>query len=103
MKEHMLDICTAILSSPVSKAKFSNCLNIVELLLITSISNAVVKKMFSILARMKPHLSNRMSKERLDSLLRTSEEIPSVKDYDPAAAIECWYEQKEASVGYEGQ
>jgi hypothetical protein len=46
------------------------------------------------MARMKPHLRNRMSRDRLDSLLRISEEGPSVKDYDPTAAIERWYGQK---------
>ncbi|CAB4015802.1 Hypothetical predicted protein [Paramuricea clavata] len=46
------------------------------------------------MARMKPHLRNRISRDRLDSLLRISEEGPSVKDYDPTAAIEQWYGQR---------
>ncbi|CAB3989418.1 zinc finger 862-like [Paramuricea clavata] len=56
-----LDVWAAILSSPAGKEQFSNILNIVELLLITPISNAVVERMFSTMARMKPHLRNRMS------------------------------------------
>ena len=89
-----LDVWAAILSSPAGKEQFSNILNIVELLLITPISNAVVERMFSTMAQMKPHLRNRMSRDRLDSLLRISEEGPSMKDYDPTAAIEWWYGQK---------
>ena len=93
-----LDVWAAILSSPAGKEQFSNILNIVELLLITPISNAVVERMFSTMARMKPHLRNRMSRDRLDSLLRISEEGPSVKDYDPTAAIEQWYGQKKRRI-----
>jgi hypothetical protein len=74
----------------------------VELLLITPISNAVMERMFSTMARMKPHLRNRMSRDRLDSLLRISEEGPSVKDYDPTAAIERWYGQKKRRSGFGG-
>ena len=77
-------------------------MNIVELLLITPISNAVVERMFSTMARMKPHLRNRMSRDRLDSLLRISEEGLSVKDYDPTAAIERWYGQKKRRIGFGG-
>ena len=75
-----------------------------ELLLITPILNAVVERMFSTMARMKPHLRNRMSRDRLDSLLRISEKGPSVKDYDPTAAIERWYRygQKKRRIGFGG-
>jgi hypothetical protein len=66
------------------------------------ISNAVVERMFSTMARMKPHLRNRMSRDRLDSLLRISEEGPSVKDYDPTAAIERWYGQKKRRIRFGG-
>jgi hypothetical protein len=97
-----LDVWAAILSSPAGKEQFSNILNIVELLLITPISNAVVERMFSTMARMKPHLRNRMSRDRLDSLLRISEEGPSVKDYDPTAEIERWYGQKKRRIGFGG-
>lgn len=96
-----LDVWAAILSSPVSKEKFLNVLNIVELLLITPISNAVVERMFSTMAKIKPHLRNRMSRGRLDSQ-RISEEGPSVEEYDSAPAIERWYEQKKRRIGYGG-
>jgi hypothetical protein len=56
-----LDVWAAILSSPAGKEQFSNILNVVELLLITPISNTVVERMFSTMARIKLHLRNRMS------------------------------------------
>lgn len=96
------DVWAAIFSSPASKLQFSNILHIIELLLITPISNAVVERMFSTMARIKPQLRNRMSRDRLDSLLRIGEEGPSVKEYNPTAAIDLWYGQKKRRIGFGG-
>ena len=97
-----LDVWAAIFSLPAHSSKFSNILNIIELLLITPVSNAIVERMFSTMARMKPKLHNRMSRDKLDSLLRISEEGPQVKDYDPTAAIDHWYGQKKRRIGFGG-
>ena len=97
-----LDVWAAIFSLPAHSSKFSNILNIIELLLITPVSNAIVERMFSTMARMKPKLRNRMSRDKLDSLLRISEEGPQVKDYDPTAAIDHWYGQKKRRIGFGG-
>ena len=40
-----------------------------------------------------------MSRDKLGSLLRLSEEGPQVKDYDPTAAIDHWYGQKRVGFG----
>ena len=50
---------------------------------------------------MKRKLRNRMSREKLDSLLRISEEGPQVKG-DPTAAIDYWYGQKKRQTGFGG-
>ena len=96
------DVWTAIFSSPASKLQFSNILNIIELLLITPISNAVVERMFSTKGRMKSQLRNRMSWDRLDSLLRISKDGLSVKEYNSTVAIDWWYGQKKWRLGFGG-
>ena len=86
-RSHTLMFGLLFFSLPAHSSKFSNILNIIELLLITPVSNAIVERMFSTMARMKPKLRNRMSRDKLDSLLRISEEGPQVKDYDPTAEL----------------
>ena len=97
-----LDIRAAIFSLPTHSSKFSNILNVIELLLITPVSNAIVERMFSTMARIKPKLCNRISRGKSGSLLRISKEGPQVKDYNPTAAIDHWCGQKKRRMGFGG-
>ena len=71
-------------------------LHIIELLLITSTTNAKLERMFSRMNRVKTDWCNRLSRERLENNLRIGEEGVSIKDFDPEKAINRWYNQKVA-------
>ena len=46
------------------------------------------------MARVKMDWRNRLSRDRLDNLIRISEEGPSIEEYCPDEAIESWYSAK---------
>ena len=62
--------------------------------LITPFTNAKVERMFSRMKRVKTDWRNKLGRDRLESLLRISEEGVSIDDYNPDRAIEQWYQEK---------
>ena len=50
--------------------------------------------MFSITLRVKNDWRNKLGRDRLEALLRISEEGPSIENFDTDIAIESWYNEK---------
>ena len=76
------------------KDSCKNILHIVELLLITTITNAKLEPMFSRMNHVKTDWQNHLSLERLEHNLCIGEEGPTSKDFNPKASISKWYSQK---------
>ena len=68
-----------------------NFLHLIEILLITSFSNAKLERMFSRMWRVKNDWRNKPGHDRLEALLRISEEGPRLGNFNPDIAIESWY------------
>ena len=60
--------------SSTIKNECKNILNVIEILLITPVTNAKLERMFSCMLRVKTEWRNRLANERLDYNLRISEE-----------------------------
>ena len=69
-------------------------LHVINLLLITPFTNAKVERMFNRMKRVKTDWRNKLRRDRLESLLRISEEGVSIDDYNPDRALEQWYQEK---------
>ena len=69
-------------------------LNVFKILLITPFTNAKVERMFSRMTRIKTDWRNGLGHDKLDSLLRISEEGHSLERSDPTPTIECWFNYK---------
>ena len=50
--------------------------------------------MFSRMNRVKTDWRSSLSRDRLDVLLRVSEDGPSLEEFNPDASIDCWYAHK---------
>ena len=87
-----LDVWKKIFINADVKRECRNVLDIIEILLVTPFSNAKLERMFSRMARVKSDWRNRLSRDRLDALLRIGEEGPSCQDFDPSPSIEKWFE-----------
>ena len=71
-----------------------NVLDIFELLLICPFTNAKLERMFSRMNRVKTDWRNRLSRDRLDNLLRIGEEGCSIGDFNPDPYIDQWFSDK---------
>ena len=88
-----LDVWSHIFKSEI-KSDCQDVLHIIELLLLTPFSNAKLERMFSRMNRVKTDYRNRLSRERLESCLRISEEGPNVVDFNPDKAVNEWFNLK---------
>ena len=77
-----LKIWPKLLTNKDVQASCSNVLHIIELLLITSFTNAKLERMFNRLNRVKTDYRNRLGQERLKHLLRIGEEGPEIEEFD---------------------
>ena len=66
---------------------------LVKLLFTLPISNAKVERLFSLMNRVKTDTRNSLSQSRLSGLLRICMEGPSLKEFDPVAAMKLWNEK----------
>ena len=64
------------------------------MLLITPFSNRKLERMFSRMLRVKNNSQNKLGCDRLEALLRISEEGPSIENFNPDIAFESWYNEK---------
>ena len=71
-----------------------NDLDIFELCLICLLMSAKLERMFSCMNRIKNHWRSNLGRDRLESLLRTSEEGPSLECFNPDSEIEAGYVDK---------
>ena len=71
-----------------------NVLDIFEILLVCPFTNAKVERFFSRMNRIKSDWRNQLSRDRLEVLLRISEEGPSVADFNPNPSVDEWYNDK---------
>ena len=90
-KAKYLDIWGHIFTIEETVKECDNFLHLIEILLITSFSNAKLERMFSRMWRVKNDWRNKLGHDRLEGLLRISEEGPSLGNSNPDIAIESWY------------
>ena len=64
-----LEVCPKLLTNKDVQPSCSNVLHIIELLLITPVTNAKLERMFSQLNHVKTDCRNRLGQERLEHLL----------------------------------
>ena len=88
-----LSIWRKVFSSTIKNER-KNILNIIEILLLTLVTNAKLERMFSCMLRVKTDWRNRLANERLDHNLRISEEGLSISDYNPDDDITKRYNEK---------
>ena len=69
-------------------------MHLIEILLITPFSTRKLERMFSRMLRVKNDLQNKLGRDRLEALLRNSEEGPSKENFNPDIATESWYNEK---------
>ena len=69
-------------------------MHLIEILLIIPFSNGKLERMFSRTLRVKNDWQNKLGHDRLEALLRISEERPSIENFNPDIAIESWYNKK---------
>ena len=93
-KEYYLNIWEKIFNDENVKRECQNILHLFEILLITPFSNAKLERMFSCMLRVKNDWRNRLGAERLEALLRISEDGPSIEDFNPDDSINAWYNEK---------
>ena len=92
-KKDYLSIWRKVFWSTI-KNECKNILNIIEILLITPVTNADLEQMFSFMLRVKIEWRNRFANERLDHNLRISEEGVSISNNNPNDGIAKWYIEK---------
>ena len=88
-----LSVWRKVFSSTIEN-ECKNMLNIIEILLITPVTNAKLEWMFSCMLRVKTDWRNRLANEQLNHNLRISEEGVSISDYNPNDDIAKWYNEK---------
>ena len=86
-KLNYLDVWQKLLATESVKSQCSDVLHVIELLLITPLTNAKLERMLSRTNRVKTDFRNRLSRERLENCLRISEEGCDITDYNPDIAI----------------
>ena len=69
--------------SSTIKSECKNILNIIEILIITPVTNAKLEQMFSCMLKVKTDWRNRLANKRLEHNLRINEEGVSITDYNP--------------------
>ena len=89
-----LEIWSKVSTNISLKDECADVLHVINLLLITPLADAKVERMFSRMKRVKSDWRNKLRGDRLESLLRISEEGVSIDDYDPDKGIEQWYQKK---------
>lgn len=93
-KASYLDTWKKLFCNEGLRKECENILHLIEILLITPFTNAKVERVFSRMARVKTDWRNRLSRDRLDNLMRIGEEGPSLSEYSPTEAISSWYNAK---------
>ena len=93
-KGKYLDIWERIFTNEETVKEWDNILHLIEILLITPFSNRKLERMFSKMLRVKNHWWNKLGLDRLEALLRISEEGPSIESFNPDIAFESWYNEK---------
>ena len=91
-KSTYLEVWKNIITNDEILEECRNVLDIVEICLLLPITNAKLERMFSRMKRVKSDWRSSLSRRgRLDTLLRISEEGPSIADFNPATSIDAWY------------
>ena len=93
-KSSFLDICKIVFTNATIIKECRNVLDIFELFLICLFTNAKLERMFSRMNRVKTDWRLSLSRDRLDVLLRISEDGSSLEEFHPDANIDCWYTDK---------
>ena len=93
-KSKYLEIWELVFTNELILRECRNVLDIFELLLICPFTNAKLERMFSRMNRVKTDWRNRLSRERLDNLLRIGEEGCSISDFNPDPFIDQWFSDK---------
>ena len=70
--------------------KWKSILLQVKLLFTLPVSNAKIKKLFSLMNRIKTDSRNSLSQQRLSSILQICMEGPTSQEFDPKPAIQLW-------------
>ena len=92
-KKYYFSIWRKVFSS-IIKNECKNILNIVEILLITLVTNAKLEPMFSCMLRVKTDWRSRFANERLNHNLRISEEGVSISDCNLNNDMTKWFNEK---------
>ena len=80
--------------SSTIKSECKNIFNIIEILIITLVTNAKLEHMFRCMVKVKTDWRNRLGNKRLEHSLRISEEGVSITDYNPNDDIAKWYNEE---------
>jgi hypothetical protein len=92
--EYYLKIWEIVFSKSSLVKECRNILDIFELFLICPFTNAKVERMFSCMNRVKNDWRSCLRQDRLESLLRISEEGPEIDKFEPDTAMDEWYNDK---------
>nr|XP_047122893.1 zinc finger protein 862-like [Hydra vulgaris] len=92
--EIYLKIWKKIFLTDIIIAECRNILDVFELLLLCPFTNAKVERMFSRVNRVKSDWRNKLSRDRLECLLRIGEKGCSLNKFDPNPALDAWYQDK---------
>ena len=93
-KARYLDIWERIFTNEETEKECGNILHLIENLLITPFSKGKLERIFSRMLRVKNNWRNKLGRDRLEALLRISEEGPSIENFNPEIATESWYNEK---------
>ena len=93
-KSKYLDIWKIVFTNKDLMKECRNILDVFELFLICPFTNAKLERMFSQMNRVKSDWRSCLSRERLDVLLRISEDGPSLEEFNPDLSIDRWYTEK---------
>ena len=85
-----LEVWAKLLTNKSVKEDCSDVLHVIELFLITPVTNAKVERMFSRMNRVKTDWRSSLKRERLDHLLRIGEEGVLLTEFNPESAIDVW-------------
>ena len=90
-KSTYLEVWKNIITNDEILEECRNVLDIVEICFLLPFTDAKLERMFSRMKRVKSDWRSSLSRGRLDTLLRISEEGPSIFDFNPATSIDAWY------------
>ena len=93
-KSSYVDIWKIVFTNATIIKERRNVLDIFELFLICPFTNAKLERMFFRMNRVKTDWHSSLSRDRLDVLLRISEDGPSLKEFNPDASNYCKYTDK---------